>query len=81
MDSKRFLLLDIDYITEDGEAVVRLFGKLRGEGVNKSIIAKDKNFKPYIYVLPYEIEECISQLRDLNIKKSRKGSEKGRWSL
>ena len=76
MDSKRFLLLDIDYITEDGEAVVRLFGKLRLEGVNKSIIVKDKNFKPYIYVLPYEIEECISQLRDLNLEKVEKVQKK-----
>lgn len=70
MESKKFLLLDIDYITENDEAVVRLFGKIRGEDVNQSIIASDRSFKPYIYVLPHDdIEECITDLRELNIKK------------
>jgi DNA polymerase, archaea type len=76
MESKRFLLLDIDYVTENDEAVVRLFGKLRGEEINKSIIARDRSFKPYIYVLPHEIEECIEELRDLNIKKIEKVRKK-----
>ncbi|MCE5215066.1 MAG: DNA-directed DNA polymerase [Methanobacterium sp.] len=70
MENKKFLLLDIDYITENEVAVIRLFGKLREEDKNKSIIALDKNFKPYIYVLPSDdFEECINDLRELNIKK------------
>lgn len=70
MEIKKFLLLDIDYITEYDEAVIRLFGKLRGEDVNKSIIAMDRSFKPYIYVLPNNaLEDCISDLSELNIKK------------
>ncbi len=76
MESKRFLLLDIDYVTDNDEAVVRLFGKLQGEEENKSIIARDRNFKPYIYVLPNEIEECIADLRELNIKKIEKVRKK-----
>ena len=68
METKRFVLLDIDYVTENDKPVVRLFGKLLGEDVNKTIIAKDKSFKPYIYVHPHESDECIAELRDLNIK-------------
>jgi len=76
MESKKFVLLDIDYVTENDEAVVRLFGKLVGEEGNRSIIAKDKSFKPYIYVLPYDIEACITELEDLNIQKVEKVKKK-----
>lgn len=69
MESKKFVLLDIDYITEDDKAVVRLFGKLNEENEDKSIIALDRNFEPYIYVLPHDIEECINDLRELNLDK------------
>lgn len=68
METKRFVLLDIDYVTENDKPVVRLFGKLQGEGINKSIVAKDRSFKPYIYVHPHEADECITELRELNIK-------------
>ncbi|HTX60998.1 MAG TPA: DNA-directed DNA polymerase [Methanobacterium sp.] len=76
METKRFLLLDIDYVTENDVAVVRLFGKIRGEEENKSIIAKDRSFKPYIYVHPHEIEDCISELGELNLKKIEKVRKK-----
>lgn len=76
MESKKFVLLDIDYITENDEAVVRLFGKLVGEEGNKSIIAKDRNFKPYIYVLPHEVEACIAELGELNLKKIERVKKK-----
>lgn len=69
MESKKFVLLDIDYITEDDKAVVRLFGKLNEENEDKSIIALDRNFEPYIYVLPHDIEECINDLRELHLDK------------
>ena len=34
MDTKKFVLLDIDYITKKNVAVIRLFGKLIGEDNN-----------------------------------------------
>jgi DNA polymerase I len=68
MESKRFVLLDIDYITEDDKAVIRLFGKLKGDDEGKSLIVLDKNFKPYIYVVPYNEEECIEDLNELDIE-------------
>lgn len=69
METKKFVLLDIDYITENDEAVIRLFGKLHGEEGDISIIALDRNFKPYIYVLPLNIEECITELKELKLLK------------
>ena len=46
METKKLILLDIDYVTRYGRPVIRLFGKIPDE--DKSIIALDKNFKPYI---------------------------------
>jgi DNA polymerase I len=66
MESKRFVLLDIDYITEDDKAVIRLFGKLKGAEEGESIIALDKGFKPYIYVVPYNAEECVEDLNEFD---------------
>jgi len=76
METKKFVLLDIDYITEDDKAVVRLFGKLKDEDRNRSIIALDKNFKPYIYVLPYDVEDCISDLKEMGLTKIEKVQKK-----
>ncbi|OPY22822.1 MAG: DNA polymerase [Methanobacterium sp. PtaU1.Bin242] len=76
MESKKFVLLDIDYITENDEAVVRLFGRLIGEDSNQSIIALDKSFKPYIYVHPHDVEECITDLRELKVLKIEKVRKK-----
>jgi len=42
MESKKFVLLDIDYITENDKAVIRLFGKLKGDEEGKSLIVLDK---------------------------------------
>ncbi len=67
MDTKKFWLLDIDYITERNEAVIRLFGKLIGEEKELSIIAKDRSFKSYIYVLPNDEEVCIEELNELEL--------------
>lgn len=69
MKTIRFVLLDIDYITKNSKPVVRLFGKLQGENNERSIIAMDKNFKPYMYILPYDLEKCTSELRRINLKK------------
>lgn len=70
------MLLDIDYITENDKPMVRLFGRLQGEDEDKSIIALDKSFKPYIYVLPYDVEECLSQLRELKLQKIKRVEKK-----
>ena len=67
MDTKKFVLLDIDYITERDEAVIRLFGKLIGEENELSVIAKDRSFKSYIYVLPFDEEVCIRELNELEL--------------
>lgn len=67
METKRFVLLDIDYVTDNGLPVVRLFGKETG-GEEQSIIALDRNFKPYIYVIPEgDIEKCIVQIKTLDV--------------
>ncbi len=68
MESKRFVLLDIDYITQNDKAVIRLFGKLKGEEEGKSIIVLDKSFKPYIYVVPHDPDRCIENLNEFDIE-------------
>nr|WP_319374025.1 DNA-directed DNA polymerase [uncultured Methanobacterium sp.] len=70
MITKKFVLLDIDYITRNQEPVIRLFGKLLGENEEGHIIVLDKSFKPYIYVVPSDpshIDDCTRQLSDLNL--------------
>lgn len=68
MDTKRFVLLDIDYITEDDKAVIRMFGKLKGDEEGKSIIVLDKNYKPYIYVVAVDEEKCIEDLNEFDVE-------------
>ena len=65
MQTKTILLNDIDYITRKEKAVIRLFGT--DPQTNENIIALDDTFKPYMYVQPYNKEECITQLQSLNI--------------
>jgi len=67
MESKRFVLLDIDYITQNDKAVIRLFGKLKDDEKSKSVIVLDKSFKPYIYVVPYDKKKCIKDLKEMDI--------------
>lgn len=68
METKRFILLDIDYVTENGRPVVRLFGKEQGEDEGRSIIALDRHFRPYIYVIPNgDIDDCIRQIHTLDV--------------
>lgn len=64
---KEFVLLDTDYVTRNTEPVIRLFGKLLGENDQKHIIALDKSFKPYIYVIPFDISACIDELTELGL--------------
>jgi DNA polymerase, archaea type len=67
METKKIVLLDIDYITDEEKAVIRLFGKLRGKNNEESIIAIDKNFKPYIYVVCHDLDEAIKQISELEV--------------
>lgn len=68
METKRFILLDIDYVTENGRPVVRLFGKESSGEEGRSVIALDRHFRPYVYVIPEgNIEDCASQLRTLEV--------------
>ncbi len=72
METRKFLLLDMDYITKNRTAVVRLFGKLMGEYGGGSITVLDKSFKPYIYVQPNDIQECTNELNELELTKVEK---------
>ncbi len=77
METKRFILLDIDYVSENGRPVVRLFGKECGEDEGRSIIALDRHFRPYIYVIPHDnLEKCIQQIKTLEIDEVRKIQKK-----
>ncbi len=73
MEIVKFLLLDMDYITQKGGAVIRLYGKLPD---GRSIIAHDRKFKPYIYVLPYDLGECTDDLSQLKLDRIEKVHKK-----
>ncbi|MBF4468440.1 MAG: ribonuclease H-like domain-containing protein [Methanobrevibacter arboriphilus] len=71
MEIKNIILLDIDYITHEEKAVIRLFGKEKdenGKTGEKKIIALDDTFEPYIYVITNDIEKCIEDIEDLDFK-------------
>jgi len=65
METKKIVLNDIDYITFNDKAVVRLFGI--DSDSQENIIAYDDSFLPYMYVLTDEIEETTSQLKQLDL--------------
>ena len=71
METRQFVLLDIDYITKNHTAVIRLFGRLIGENKG-SIIVLDKSFRPYIYVQPHDMDNCINDLSELKLLKVEK---------
>lgn len=65
MQTKSIILNDIDYITEDEKPVIRLFGQ---DAENHTpVIAIDKTFKPYMYILAYDYDECVMSLNDMGI--------------
>ena len=75
METKQFVLLDIDYITKNRIPVIRLFGKLIEEnGEGSKIIALDRRFKPYIYIHPNNVDDCIKELAvlELEVEKLRR---------
>lgn len=69
MEKRNIVLLDIDYVTKDEKAVVRLFGKIKGDENGKDIIAIDDSFEPYIYVISDDIEYCKKEIEELNPEK------------
>lgn len=71
MITKKFVLLDIDYVTRNRKPVIRLFGKILGDEY-ESIIALDKSFRPYFYVVPHDMGDCIDELNTLNLLKMEK---------
>lgn len=71
MEIKNIILLDIDYITHEEKAVIRLFGKEKdenGKTGERKIIALDDTFEPYIYVIANDIEKCIKDIENLDFK-------------
>ena len=75
METKQFVLLDIDYITKNRIPTIRLFGKLIEEnGEGSKIIALDRRFKPYIYIHPNNVDDCIKELAvlELEVEKLRR---------
>ena len=60
METKKFVLLDIDYITKNRIPIIRLFGK---DENGESIMALDRSFRHYLYVLPYDVDDCINELK------------------
>lgn len=69
METRNIILLDIDYITRDEKAVVRLFGKIKGDTHGKDIIAIDESFEPYIYVISDDLGSCKKEIEELNPEK------------
>ncbi len=69
MVKKNIVLLDIDYFTDDGEAVIRLFGKETINNQNNHVIAIDRTFEPYFYAIPYDVEKAKQQLKEINLIK------------
>lgn len=75
MTTEKFILLDIDYVTRNREPIIRLFGKLLGDNEQRHIISLDNSFKPYIYVIPFDFDICISELRGLGLSVVEKVSK------
>ncbi|MCJ7816877.1 MAG: hypothetical protein MUP55_03380, partial [Candidatus Aenigmarchaeota archaeon] len=64
------LLLDADYVMENGIPVVRLWCKLPN---GKNLVAFDRKFEPYFYVEPKsipkrDIEELRQRIRNLELE-------------
>lgn len=73
METKKIVLNDIDYITFNDKAVIRLFGI--DPDSQENIIAYDDSFKPYMYVLANDYDTCISQLKELELNNCMKESK------
>lgn len=65
MQKRKMVLLDIDYVTLNDKPVIRLFGKEKLDNEEKAIIALDDSFKPYIYVIPDNLDLALENIREL----------------
>jgi DNA polymerase, archaea type len=76
METRRMVLLDIDYVTEGEKPVIRLFGREIGKERGRSIMVMDRAFQPYIYADPYDPETCQKQIEELDVKLVEKVEKK-----
>ncbi|MGI6564104.1 3'-5' exonuclease [Methanosphaera sp.] len=65
METIKIVLNDIDYVTRNDKPIIRLFG-INPE-TNENVIAVDTTFKPYLYVLPYDFDICLEDLREMGL--------------
>ncbi len=72
METKNMVLLDIDYVTEKDKPVIRLFGKDKGSDDANRIIALDRTFEPYIYVIPQDMGSALEQLHEIGLENTQK---------
>lgn len=66
--TEKFYPLDVDYFTENGKPVIRIYGKTL-EG--KRIVVLDKQFEPYFYVIPEEdsdTDELINRIMEVKVE-------------
>ncbi|NJE86060.1 DNA polymerase [Thermococcus sp. CX2] len=61
------MILDVDYITEDGKPVIRIFKKEKGEFK----IEYDRDFEPYIYVLLKD-DSAIEEVKKITAERHGK---------
>lgn len=62
---QNLLVFDIDHIIEDNLGVIRLFCK---DSKGKTVIKKDKSFKPYFYVEPKNLTKYKKKLKKHKFK-------------
>ncbi|MDD6285937.1 DNA-directed DNA polymerase [Methanosphaera sp. Vir-13MRS] len=65
METIKIVLNDIDYVTRNDKPIIRLFG-INPE-TEENVIAVDTTFKPYLYVLPYDFDICLEDLREMGL--------------
>jgi DNA polymerase I len=65
-------LIDADYITENGKAVVRLWCK---DDQGRDVVVLDRSFEPYFYLIPFDPMLDISELREVEVAKGERVSK------
>lgn len=61
------MILDADYITEDGKPIIRIFKKENGEFK----VEYDRNFRPYIYALLRD-DSAIDEIKKITAQRHGK---------
>jgi len=63
------ILMDIDYVVENDEPVIRLFYKIIDNGKKIKKIEYVKNFYPYFYAVPKtDIEKLENEINQMNLR-------------